>query len=956
MNRRIAAKTILIVSGMLSWAGLAAAQPIQVATLTGGIPTNIASGGTLPVSSPGLGQPSLSTITVRYAGSATATISAITLSGSTAITLASQPTIPISLSPGLATSFTLQYLPSSATAATATVVISYVENGGQTATFAFQVTASVSDVGFTYSVAPDGAVQNISPGDRITFPVTNAGSSSTVNVRVLNRGAGVAAVQSISLSGDVFQFSAPCPAAQLLSNQQLVCTLVYRPRSGGTNQGLLTITINGNALNFPITGTGTAPNYSLSFAFGDSNAQALTNGTAITFPPVDINANTTATIDVYNQGTGAGVLTAATVSGGPFRFSSLPVLPAAIPAGQHLRFGIVFTPPAGGTSSGSFRIELGDVTVSGALSGTTAPARLTLSYINPENNNIGQLADGSTLTIPNTLITANTVVTLVVTNTGAGTGFLNALALSTASPAALQLVNLPAFPASIPPNQQLRVGLRFSPQEIQTVTSSLIADLNGQQVTVKVQAQSTGPTFTYTFAVADGASATVVAGDRYAVPDTAVGTTTTVTVTITNSGTANGQITAAGVTGPGLSVSDVPPLPLTLRPSTTQSFGLKFSPTQPGPVTGRLTIGSDTFTITANAVGPQFTYKYTNSGGSPTTLVEGGTVIFAPTAIGKKETVDVIIENSGTQSATISSVDVTPANANFEITPPSLPMVLPAGETVSFSMSFAPARLGAQSGLLRVNSSTFNLFGSGTLPPPLPSYEFRGATGTLGPAQQPTISLTLASPYSLPLQGRLTLSFVSTVFSDDPAIQFATGGRTVAFTIPANSTQALFNGISSSIAFQTGTLAGNVVITPAFATTTGFDLTPTSPPPLVVTVPPLPPELLNGTVAAQTLNSFAILVNGYSTARSVRRLDIEIVPRQGNSVAAATFAVDVASAAAAWFQSANAQVFGGTFSIVVPFLLQRGNSTEDLVHKIDSIKIVAVNDTGSSKQIIVRIP
>ena len=51
----------------------------------------------------------------------------------------------------------------------------------------------------------------------------------------------------------------------------------------------------------------------------------------------------------------------------------------------------------------------------------------------------------------------------------------------------------------------------------------------------------------------------------------------------------------------------------------------------------------------------------------------------------------------------------------------------------------------------------------------------------------------LLLPFHVPpgfdLAGKLTLTFSTTSFGDDSSIQFSTGGRTVAFTIPAGSTR-----------------------------------------------------------------------------------------------------------------------------------------------------------------------
>src|SRR5262249_48374178 len=196
-------------------------------------------------------------------------------------------------------------------------------------------------------------------------------------------------------------------------------------------------------------------------------------------------------------------------------------------------------------------------------------------------------------------------------------------------------------------------------------------------------------------------------------------------------------------------------------------------------------------------------------------------------------------------SAVMSSINLAAPSAIFTLrTVPLLPMNLEAGGSIKFSIAFGPNNTGTLTARLQVNNSNFTLSGTGLAPPPLPTYQFEGAGGNQQPAQQPAIGLSLSSPYPLAVQGTLTLTFVASVFSDDPVIQFATGGRTVKFSIPANSTQAVFNGSSNTMPLQTGTTAGNIVITPSFSIQSGFELTPPSPPALTLTIPRSAPQLL----------------------------------------------------------------------------------------------------------------
>jgi len=236
----------------------------------------------------------------------------------------------------------------------------------------------------------------------------------------------------------------------------------------------------------------------------------------------------------------------------------------------------------------------------------------------------------------------------------------------------------------------------------------------------------------------------------------------------------------------------------------------------------------------------------------------------------------------------------------------------------------------------------------------LPSYHFQSSVAAPQPAQQLAVGLSLTAPYPMAVQGALKLTFVASVFADDPSVQFASGGRTANFSIPANSTQALFNG-NLAIPLQTGTTAGDIVITPAFAISGGFDVTPASPTVLTFTIPRAAPQVLAAGITSQTLNSFTIVLNGYSTTRGLQQLNIQITPKQGEKFSSTQLTVDTRSASAAWFQSAASQSTGGSFSLAVPFNLQNGSSTDDLVHRLQSLSISATNEAGQSNAVSLNI-
>lgn len=934
-------------------AALGQTSPLAVSASANGVLFNPPPGGSIALAAGNVGQTVVSTVTVRYTGAASATITGISAAGTSAITVAALPGLPLTLNSNGTTSFSVQYLPANGSTVSSILSINFTENS-RAASFSFTVTGNSADMAFSSVVLPNGALSGLASGDRIGFPATPLGSSTTATVQVTNRGSAAGLLQSVSVTGADFQVTGSPAPTTVPPGGQASFSIVFTPRATGTSSGSMTVGLsNGNFVAL-LSGNAGASDLFVSYRFQDNNVRTLFDGSNLIFPSVDVNASATASVDVVNQGTAAGTVTGLSVSGTGFQLNGVPQLPANISAGQTLRFGIVFTPPRAGNYTGSFRIDLNGRSLSGTLTASTSPPNLSLSYIDPDTNNILTLQNHSTLQIPNTLVGGATSITLLAGNTGAGTGSVNSISLGS-SPSAFQLVNLPSLPAAVLPAQQLRFGIRFSPQAPQEFSGTLTVDLSGQLITLNLRALGAGPQFSYSSVIADVATP-LTPGGTIAIADTALGRTSSLGITILNAGNGDGQISAVSLTGQGLALADLPALPFTVRPNGSQRFTLNYTPTQPGPINGRLTIGRDTFTIAGTAIGPKLSYTYTNAA-APIAVDDGGQVIFPPTAVGASVSLNFSIQNTGTSAAAISSINLASANPIFTLQQlPSLPFTLNAGASVSFGISFAPNNTGGLTTTLRVNGGSFTLSGSGLQPSALPAYQFQGPpSGNHPPAQQPTVGLTLASPYPLPLQGTLRLTFVPSVFSDDPSIQFASGGRTTSFTVPANSTRAVFAGNLTAIPLQTGTTAGTIIITPAFTLFGGFDVTPATPDLLTLTIQRSAPQLLTASVAAVTATSFSVVLNGYSTTRNVRQLDIQITPRPGNTFSSTHLTLDVSTPSSAWFQSSTSQGLGGGFLVTIPFLLN-GSGKADPVHLLESLSITATNDVGASSAVSVVIP
>lgn len=210
-----------------------------------------------------------------------------------------------------------------------------------------------------------------------------------------------------------------------------------------------------------------------------------------------------------------------------------------------------------------------------------------------------------------------------------------------------------------------------------------------------------------------------------------------------------------------------------------------------------------------------------------------------------------------------------------------------------------------------------------------------GIPSTPQPNQQPVLGIGLGSPYPVDVAGTMTLTFASDAGSDDPAIQFSTGGRTAAFTVPANSTAGTFD--KGTTAVLTGTVAGLITLTIRL-TASGADITPTPAPTVTIRVPRAAPTI-TGVTVARNGSGFTVTVTGFSTTREVSQGNFVF---NGTNLQSSSFTVDVKAAFTQWFGSSASAAFGGQFVLSVPFTVQ-GSATA-----ITSVSVTLTNSVGVS--------
>ncbi len=602
---------------------------------------------------------------------------------------------------------------------------------------------------------------------------------------------------------------------------------------------------------------------------------------------------------------------------------------------------IVFAPTAGDFATGTLQFTLvseNNLSFDYAftLSGRVISSKVSTSYIVSPTNNQTTISSGNTISFPNTPVNSTSQATFVVSNTGTAPATVDSVSLTGDG---YKLSSLSLVPASVPAGGDFRFVINFAPLAAKRYSGSLMVSINGTSGTYLLDGQGTIAALTYQTLTGTTAKP-LLPGQTVTFPDTTADgvAKSTVTVQVTNTGNADGTLSNISISGADFTLANVPALPRVLPATNFSTFDVVFQPSKPGPTTGRLQIGNDVFLLAGNGLGSLLTVTV-DYGTGPIPILNRGTIAVPNTAVGTRRSVFVTVTNTGNLPATVSSFS---ASGTVFTTPPSpLPVALAAGQSQSFEVRFTPLATGAVTGTLTINDLLFTLVGSGDPPAALPAVTISGVSAQTDPLQQPTATVQIAKPYTSDLRGALTLTFLSDSFTDDPAIQFANGTRTVNFTIPANTTQAVFDQLGRSAPFQTGTVSGRVLLTANFTIGT-VDITPTTAPSVSTTIPQGPPQLSSVRLGTVSSSSIQLLISGYSTSRSVQQLALQFTGVSGTNLQTTSQNVDVSSAFTNWYADPASRPFGSQFTLTLTLTV-----TGD-INALQSVSLTASNAKGTS--------
>ncbi len=222
--------------------------------------------------------------------------------------------------------------------------------------------------------------------------------------------------------------------------------------------------------------------------------------------------------------------------------------------------------------------------------------------------------------------------------------------------------------------------------------------------------------------------------------------------------------------------------------------------------------------------------------------------------------------------------------------------------------------------------------------PPAPPLTITNVPATVQAGQQVIPGITLGNPFPVALGGELVLTFAPDGTIDDPAIQFAGGGRRATFTIPAGSLQPVLT--ASQVGIQVGTVAGAITIT-ASLTAGGTNVTPSPAPSQIIRIPRAAP-VISSLRLNRTANGFELLIVGFATSREVTGATVRL--QTSGTVQGTEFTINLTQPMQAWYQSAASQPHGSAFALTLPFNIQGGTGGG----AVTSVSVTLTNAVGTS--------
>lgn len=454
---------------------------------------------------------------------------------------------------------------------------------------------------------------------------------------------------------------------------------------------------------------------------------------------------------------------------------------------------------------------LGCGVASSSSSGNPNPGNNSLALGNASLN-FGSVVIGSSATLSDT-ITNNSSAAVTI-------------ASASASQSVFQLSS-PALPLTLSPGQSANVVVAFAPQSAGTPSGNITLSTSlasASQLQIGVAGKGVN------------AGSLAASPQSLSFGNVTVGQSQSQKVTLSNPGGSSVTISQASASSAAFSLTGLT-LPLTLGAGQTSSFTVVFGPKTAGAASGSISL-TGSAALTSNTNGTKSAGQQSSSTNTAVTVSGDGvtpaagslvpnpaSVSFGNVQVGSSKNVSETITNSGSASITVSQAAAT--GSGFSMSGLTTPTTLSAGQSVTFTLTFAPQAAGSPSGNVAITSTasnpTLNIALSGTA----------GASGTLSTSPASLSFGTVSVGSTKNLSGSVTAagSAVTISGATSNSSEFTLSGLSFPLTLSAGQSAnytVTFAPQSSGAASGTLSFSSNATNGPTTEALSGTGQTATS--------------------------------------------------------------------------------------------------------------------------------
>jgi hypothetical protein len=273
----------------------------------------------------GSGSSNSKTVTISNAGTASLTISQITVNAKD-FSISGMAT-PLTLAAGQNAAMSVTFKPRASENITGNITVASAQ-GANTV-----ISVSGSAVQPALAVTPSSA----------SFGNVTEGTPATQTIQLSNTGNGTLLVTQLSVTGSGFSTGTLALPLALNSGQSTTFNVEFAPIAAGSASG--SVTVVSNAPNSPafisLTGTGVVATQSLSFSASN-----------LGFGSVNAGSSSRQNVTVSNAGNSKVTISQITEAGAGFALNGAST-PVSLNAGQSMTFGVIFSPNAAGSDTGT---------------------------------------------------------------------------------------------------------------------------------------------------------------------------------------------------------------------------------------------------------------------------------------------------------------------------------------------------------------------------------------------------------------------------------------------------------------------------------------------------------------------------------------------------------------------------------------------------------------------------